>query len=397
MRIARIVQYFQPRFGYADYYIMTKFKKLGHKVCIITSDRYSPNVTLFHNSINRKIGSKKSVEYGLTVYRLPTSFEMDGLIINLIGIKKVLEDFQPDIIHSNDLFYSVTCLAGYYKKKFRYNLFVDSITGTFNPQGMRLLTFKTFKSLIFPYFREKVDHFFAINEGSKNWLLKNFKISPFLVDIVPLAADHELFHPSSKIRKMVRRKIHLKNNEIIVVYSGKFLPSKDLHVLINAFGRILLGSNTGIKLLLIGNGPKYYMNYLKSQVKHFGISNHVIWVQPVPRTELPYYYNAADIAVWPGSPSISIIEAMSTGLPIILAKYPEQREDAYDTSYLLDYENGLSFSRGNVSELASCIIELASDDDLRKKMGERSRKFVVEKLNWRICTNKYLQIYQNIT
>lgn len=54
LRIAQIVQYFQPRFGYADFFLATEFKRRGHEVCIVTTDRYSQGAKMLRNS-NREV------------------------------------------------------------------------------------------------------------------------------------------------------------------------------------------------------------------------------------------------------------------------------------------------------------------------------------------------------
>jgi len=394
MRIARIVQYFQPRFGYADYYLMTAFKKLGHEVCIITSDRCSPGVTLFDNTINRKVGFGKSVEYGLPVYRLSTLFEVDGLIINLVGMKKVLEDFKPDVVHSNDLFYPLTLSAVHCKRKFGYKLFVDSITGTFNPAGPRALGFKMYKWLFARYLRKSVNEFFAVCYGSKRWLSRNFSIPHNSIKVVPLGADKDLFAPNAEVRRIMRDNLGSTNAEVVVIHTGKIIPSKDIDTLIKSMALVTLNSSKKVKLLIIGSGPQRYSTYLEILVKVKKIQENVIFIPTVDRNQLPNYYNAADIAIWPGSPSISIIEAMSTGLPIIISGYPNRREDAYDTTHLLEYRNGLSFPIGDHAALAACIEKLINNKSLLREMGRKSRKLVENKLNWDCTATKYLESYR---
>jgi len=395
MKIARIVQHFQPRFGYADYYLAIAFKKLGHEVCVITADRYSPGVKYFDNSINPKVNSGIFFENGITVYRLPTLIEAGKLIISLYT-KKALEDLKPDVVHSNDLFYLTTIFVAHYKNRFKYKLFVDSITGTFNLNRLTSHQFDLYRLLFARYLIKKVDSFFAICEGSKKWLLKNFPIPSSSVHVVPLGADDELFTQDTNIRKSMREKFGILDDEVVIIYTGKILPEKDINVLIKSIGALPPELFRKIKIMIVGNGPTEYLKYLNGLINAINVRKNVIMIPTVDRNELPKYYNAADIAVWPGAPSISIIEAMSTGLPIIIAGYPRPREDAYDTTHLLTYGNGLSFQRGSIPELSSCIMKLASDEQLRKEMGQKSRELVKEKLSWRKIAEQYIKIYEQI-
>lgn len=393
MRIARIVQYFQPKFGYADFYLMDRFRRLGHDVCVITSDLYSPDVNVFSSSAERKTTAGKHYEYGLLVYRLPTLFELDAQPVNFLGFKKVLKDFKPDVVHSNDLFWSITLVSAHYKRNFGYKLFVDSITGTFNPAGYKRLAASAFKLVFKGYLRKNVDKFFAISEGSMRWLSKNFSVPREFIEVIPLGADTALFKSDYKLRQITRENLGFATDEIVLIYSGKIVPSKDIGILIKALALVVSASLKKVKLLIIGNGPKKYLIYLKNLIETNNIKENIIFIPTVDRKLLPNYYNAADIAVWPGDPSISIIEAMATGLPIILCSYQFPREDAYDTSHLLKQGNGLSFPRGNPISLARCIKELVENEKLRKEMGKNSRKLVENELNWDIIATKYLEIY----
>jgi len=395
MNIIYIVENFHPKLGYSSYYIPKKLEYQGHNVYVITSDKLFPG-SYYSKTIYPKNEIRRGffIEEGIPTYRL-FSLYYNNKLISLGNIKAFFNKVNPDIIHSNDLFYSTTFLAMHYKNNFNYKIFVDSITGTFEPHGFNNLLFGIFKNFMSPYLKKNVDHFFAINKGTKEWLANNFKISKNLIDIIPLAADQHLFYPSTTIKRNFRKNLFLNMNSLIIIYTGKIIPSKDIHILISSF-KILIDNNKNIdiKLLLIGNGPSDYITYIKKLIQIYNLNKKIIMIDFVERTELYKYYNVADIGVWPGSPSISIIEAMSTELPIIICKYPERREDAYDTSHLLEYENGLSFYRGDHVALAACVEKLVSNPTLRKEMGRNSRKLVEDKLNWDCVVAKYLEFYR---
>jgi glycosyltransferase involved in cell wall biosynthesis len=105
------------------------------------------------------------------------------------------------------------------------------------------------------------------------------------------------------------------------------------------------------------------------------------------------YYSAADVGVWPGIPSNSIIEAMSSSLPIVIVDYSSRRHE-YDTSGFLGNNNGLSFGEGDAKELSSAIQKLADDDELRRTMGRRGRQLVEEKLNWKTISVMTTDAYE---
>lgn len=394
MRIARIMRTFQPKFGYSEYYLLKELQKQGHDVCVITSDSYSPEVTVFDKSINPYIGSGNFTEYGLNVYRLPTLVRAGNFLYSQ-NLKEVLQDFGPEVVHASDLFSPSTLLSAHYKSEFGYKLFAESITGTFNPFGLNSVAFGMYRLLFKRYLKKNVDRFFAIAGGSRIWLHKNFSISLDSISDLPLGADDKLFVPNFKVRQVMRKSLGIMDDETAIIYSGKLLPDKDLDVLLKSAGVLFDEFKGKLKIIIVGNGSERYLAYLKSLVKTCSMGKNVIFISTVDRTELPNYYNAADIAVWPGVPSISIIEAMSTGLPVIISGYAKPREDAYDTSHLIANNNGFSFQRGNIAELTSCIRTLASDKSLRNVMSVRSRVLVENKLNWTKITEQLVNTYQS--
>ena len=83
MRIAQVTAYFQPEFGYDEYYVSHNLAQLGHDVSVVTSDRIYPfkNVKKLlaeigseYTTRKRKCGIEKTD--GFTVYRLPTVTEL---------------------------------------------------------------------------------------------------------------------------------------------------------------------------------------------------------------------------------------------------------------------------------------------------------------------------------
>ena len=139
-----------------------------------------------------------------------------------------------------------------------------------------------------------------------------------------------------------------------------------------------------VMLLLLGDGDRKYVDHLKKLCRKYDIKNKVVFHSSVPRLELPQYFSASDIAVWVGSPSISIAEAASSGLPIIIAKSPF-------TSYLTSNNNGLLINSGDCNDLKMKLETLIKNEKLRNEMGYQSRQLIETQLNWSIITEKFLK------
>lgn len=217
---------------------------------------------------------------------------------------------------------------------------------------------------------------------------ESLKVPLEKIHFIPLGADIELFSPDVEKRERFRKTLGLAFEDVIIIYTGKLLPSKRVHDLLMASQNIIK-KNKNCKIILVGEGPESYMEKLERIADTLGIRKNVYIFKTLHRTELPKFYNAADIAVWPGAFSISIIEAMACGLPIIIAKSDW-------TSHYLEYENGYSFIAGDIPTLSSLLLTLVKDYEKRKILGIRSRRLVVDKLNWDIITEKYISTYRSL-
>ncbi|MFX0152695.1 MAG: hypothetical protein ACFFAJ_18070, partial [Candidatus Hodarchaeota archaeon] len=116
MKIMHVVGYFQPKIGYEEYYLAKSQIEMGHRVLIITSDRYYPFPN--YSSIYRNIlGSRDSPnigfhrELGIPTLRLKPIVELDTSIL-LKNLATSIRTFQPEIIHIHNFFHplSLQCL-----------------------------------------------------------------------------------------------------------------------------------------------------------------------------------------------------------------------------------------------------------------------------------------------
>lgn len=134
--------------------------------------------------------------------------------------------------------------------------------------------------------------------------------------------------------------------------------------------------------MIVGNGDEDYIKKLKTLCSELFLNNKCIWINAVPNKELPKYYSAADIAVWPYGASISQREAISNSLPIIVS-------DCSPITDLVKYGNGFTYREFNVEDLTSKM-EMLLDNKLRSEMAQASRKFAETVLDWKIIAENFI-------
>ncbi len=392
MKIVHVMSYFQPKLGYQEYYLVKEQQRLGHRVCVITSDRYQFNKSfsrIFGDVLkNRWVGTGEFVEEGIKVIRLPCYFEFYDQIF-LRHLFKTLSHFSPDVIcvHDQISHAATTCLI--YKTLFKLPIVMDvhADYGNMTSSTLRRLFFKVLsRNPVYRAIYKTADAIIAISNDSKTWVGNEMAVAKG-VTIVPLAAEISQFYPDLAKRREIRKKLGVENS-VLLIYAGRFIPEKEIELLIEA-ASYLFRKGLNIKVLIIGNGAEDYELKLHSIVEKLQLKRIVTFVPYVTKKELPGLYNAADIGVWPGGASITIIEAMATGLPVVI---PVLR----NTSHFFEYDIGFNFTKGNVVELERSLEKLILDKSMRHKKGKEALRMTLENLNWQSVNWKTVEIYKSV-
>ncbi len=147
------------------------------------------------------------------------------------------------------------------------------------------------------------------------------------------------------------------------------------------------------KLVLLGGGSQE--GKLKELSKSLGVSDSVRFVGQVPADELPQYLVSADIfvsiALSDAGLAASTAEAMACGLPVIITDFGDNRE------WVEDGVNGFIIPLRSPQVLASRIVYLIRNKDIRQKFGQINRQIIVERNNWEKEMGKMEKFYEELT
>jgi len=177
----------------------------------------------------------------------------------------------------------------------------------------------------------------------------------------------------------------------VVLTISYLLPRKGIDYLIEAFKEI---KGNDIILIIAGSGK--YEAKLRALANGDPRIKFVGYVEGEDKTK---YYRWADIFVLPTlwDPwGLVVNEAMYFGLPIIVT-------DAAGCSDHLVKDNGFVVQAGDKEALKEALVRLLNDEELRKKMGEKSKEIIkecdiyamirpiVEAVEYVITKNKYIK------
>ena len=157
-----------------------------------------------------------------------------------------------------------------------------------------------------------------------------------------------------------------RGDENVLLFLGRMGQKKGIYVLLEAFSRVVQ-HRKGVRLVCAGDGD---LEGVRRAADNLNLADNIEilgWVDEERRSQL---LAAASIYVLPsfaeGLP-MSILEAMSAGLPIVstcVGGIPEAVTDGAE-GYLVE--------TGNPEALSEAICKLVDDADLRRMMGANSR------------------------
>jgi glycosyltransferase involved in cell wall biosynthesis len=188
------------------------------------------------------------------------------------------------------------------------------------------------------------------------------------VFVAPQSVEPELFGRSVDPEEIAAfRAKHELGDGRLVLYVGRLVPEKGVGVLLDAWPAVRAEAT----LVLIGDGPLADRARTAPGVRALG---------PLPRSELPKAYAAADFSVLASIPTrrftepwgLVTNESMHQGRPVLAS----DAVGAVAGGLVRDGETGLVVAAGDAGALAKAIDRLLADDALRGRLGEAGRAAV---------------------
>lgn len=399
MRIAHVIDHFQPQMGYQEVYLAREQARLGHEVVVVTSNRLAHVAE--HLPGGRIVPAGRSEEIpGVQVVRLPVAVETPTVYayVWMPRLPAVLRELAPDLVHCHNVFSWTAVQVGWAKRSLGFGLVYDNHMAAFNTywpfeprwrRTVKQLVYPALGRLMSPIVLRAADALTALGEPERDFVVQLFGARCLPVPIVRLGADSEQFRFRPEGRARVRSEKGYQAAEVVLGHSGAVRPSKGVDVLIRAAGT-LLEQDVPVRVLVTGKGEPDYLAHLEEVARQVGLGDRLGLQGFVPVEDLPDYLSAMDIGVWPGDMSITVIEAMAVGLPVVA------RRSAYTEAVIECHGAGALFDGSDPARAARAILPLARDQALRSSRGTQARQAVEEHLNWTSIARQFLDLYADV-
>lgn len=192
----------------------------------------------------------------------------------------------------------------------------------------------------------------------------------------------------SEISEKELRETFKKYQTLIIVCRQD--PRKGINFLLHAFNQVQKEIKN-LKLVIVGSGTMLEPN--KTLAKKLGIDKNVVFTGFLANFEP--LLKKASIFVFPaleeGSGSLSVLEAMKFGKPIIVTDCDGIPED------IIDNESGLVVPKMDTNSLAKTIIKLIGDKKLALSLGKNAKKRYEKKYSRELMKKDIEKILKEIS
>jgi len=311
-----------------------------------------------------------------------------------LHIKKILDDFKPDIIHIQDPFFISQSLALEAKKRKIPVIATQHCSLKFPlsylklPKFLQRTTTKTMVKILATFFNNYCKVLITPSEFIKKEVAKWGINIP--IEVISNGINVEEF-ATSRISEEFLKKYKIEDfiSKPIILYSGRIDKDKNLETLIKVIPLVL--KEVDVHFLFLGGGDlkEKLINQLANRDCSF--KKNVCFLGPIqPQdADLVKFYRLAAVFVIPSlieAQNLATMEAMASGLPIVAAKGGALPE------LVKNRENGFLVEALKPESYAEAIVEIIKNKNLKKKLGEKSPELIAQH-DFKKISQKLKKIY----
>ena len=194
-----------------------------------------------------------------------------------------------------------------------------------------------------------------------------------------------VFHPRSDSDVQAFRRTH-KLDRPFVLFVGTLEPRKNVDVLVRAFSVAARDGFDGDLVLAGGSG--WATEAIDAALADSPVRDRIRRIGYVKQEDLPYWYCAADVVVYPSSYEgfgIPVLEAMASGTPVITSNRSSLPEVAGDAALTVDPRD--------IPQLAAAMTAVLASPERRAAMRERGLA-QARRFDWTVAAERCLNVYQ---
>ncbi|OHB82813.1 MAG: glycosyl transferase family 1 [Planctomycetes bacterium RBG_16_64_12] len=308
-------------------------------------------------------------------------------LASYLRIKRILRDFQPDIVHTHSAKAGVLGRAA--ASRLGVPAIVHGVHGApFHPyqgRGARAV-FRACERWAAP----KCHAFISVADAMTDLMVEAGVAPREKFTTIYSGMEVEPFLNSGEHRDRVRRQLGYKPEHVVVGKVARLFHLKGHEYVIRA-ARQVVDAQPNARFLLVGDGllaPR-----LRRQIAAAGLGDHFQFTGLVPPEQIPGLIAAMDVVV-----HASLREGLARVLPqALIAGKPVVSYDVDGArEVVLPHQTGYLLPPKRVAEMADALIRLAADPALRDRLGSEGRRRFTDTFRHERMTEQIRALYERL-
>ena len=344
-------------------------------VLALPQEKYEIHVAVFEGGGILE-DSLKDLE--IPVHYLNKGSSLDWTLV--FRLKKLLRDNRIDIVHTNNYgtwFYSTIA-----------RMMPGGRVGSVHTEHSLVEGNKRRRFVLENLLSRRTKHVIAVSEQVRALMIEHCKIREDRIQVIHNGIDTDRFSPDASRREVFRAEFEIPQDCLLLGSISRLAPVKDHMTMLRAFSRLQSGRKD-LRLVIVGDGEckTDISNYIRERQLEDSV------VLTGERQDTPSILAAMDIYVMSSlseGMSIGLLEAMSSGLPVVVTNVGGNPE-------LVDpRQNGLLVPANDPESMSEAIGSLLDDAEERRRMAAAGRDKVKTHFSRDIMIENYSSLYDRL-
>lgn len=300
-------------------------------------------------------------------------FRWSNLLSLTLDFRRLTREIKPDLIHAGPI---QTCAFIAVLSGFR-----PILTMSWGFDLMDDVHKNKWMGWITNYVLRNTDYFTSDANVTKDKAVA-YGMNPENTIVFPWGVDLEHFR---------MQRAEGRNKEGFVLFCNRSWELRyGLDVLAHAFVKVSQ-QRDDVRLILLNGGSQG--GKLRQIFQRGGVEEFVTYGGQISQTDLPRWYDMADLYISPShvdGSSVSLMEALACGLPCLVSDIPANKE------WVVENENGWLFRDGDANHLAEKILAAMNERENLPEIGRASRRSAEMRADWKKNAEALMNVYRSL-
>jgi len=349
----------------------------GDEVCLITGPGLGPEGSLEQRALDRGLDLRilPEMRRNLHPWRDTRCY---------FALKRMLKEYRPDIVHTH------SSKGGILGRRAAWTLgipAVHTIHGASFHYGQSAVLHRGY--IVAERLADKwCRHFISVCDAMSRQYLKAGIGSPDKFTTIYSGMDVGQFVEPLRDPAVLRKELGIATDDIVVGKIARLFNLKGHEYLIEAAPAIV-AAIPNVKFLLLGDGILYDRHV--ARIAELNLTPHFVFTGLIPTNQVGDYMHAMDLvvhtSVWEGLARV-LPQALIAGKPVVSFDIDGAPE------VCVNGETGLLVPPRSVEELASAVIQLCLDRELRQRLGSAGRHRFTDLFRHETMTQLIRDVYE---